>query len=92
MNRNDPMQAVVVGGPWTTYDQGPEIYDDEVLITETRIYMELKTDPRILRHERGRVVGTRTRVRAGGGRRLRRVAGAELNSGTSLEKTVMIEN
>jgi hypothetical protein len=44
MNRNDPCRPSSWEDP-DDYDQGPEIYDDEVLITETRIHKELKTDP-----------------------------------------------
>ena len=44
MNRNDPCRP----SSWEDqddYDPGHDIYDDEVLITETRIYQEMKSDP-----------------------------------------------
>lgn len=44
MNRNDPCRPASWEDP-DDYDPGPDIYDDEVLIAETRIYRELKSDP-----------------------------------------------
>jgi len=43
-NRNDPCRPSSWEDP-DDYDQGPEIYDDEVLTAETRIYQEMKSDP-----------------------------------------------
>jgi hypothetical protein len=43
-NTNDPFRPESWEDP-DDYDQGPDIYDDEVLIAETRIHKELKTDP-----------------------------------------------
>ncbi len=44
MDRNDPCRPSWWEDP-DDYDPGPDIYDDEVLTAETRIYKEMKSDP-----------------------------------------------